>query len=55
MVAALWGTVFQVIIVPTHWALEWGEVQGKAVSEHILARVGEANLPADGGGAAVYN
>jgi hypothetical protein len=55
MMAALWGTAFQVAIMPTRWALEWGEAQGKAVSRRILSRVGEANLPADGGGAATLN
>jgi hypothetical protein len=32
MMAALWGTAFQIAIMPTRWALEWGETQGKAVS-----------------------
>jgi hypothetical protein len=52
IMAALWGTAFQIAIMPTRWALEWGEMQGKAVSRRILARVGGANLPADGGRAA---
>ncbi len=55
MMATLWGTAFQIAIMPTRWALEWGEMQGKAVSRRILVRVGGANLPADGGQAATLN
>ncbi len=55
MMAALWGTAFQIAIMPTRWALEWGETQGKAVSRRILARVGGANFHADRGGAATLN
>jgi hypothetical protein len=55
MMAAFWGTVFQIAIMPARWALEWGEAQGEAASRTILARVGGANLPADGGGAASIN
>jgi hypothetical protein len=31
MMAAFWGTAFQIIIMPSRWALEWGQAQGKAV------------------------
>jgi hypothetical protein len=55
MMAAFWGKAFQIIIMPTRWALEWGEAQGKAVSQTIEARVGGVNLPADGGGTASIN
>ncbi len=55
MMAAFWGTAFQIVIMPTRWALEWGEAQGKAVSQTIEARIGGANLPADGGGTASIN
>jgi hypothetical protein len=55
MVTVFWGTAFQIAIMPARWALEWGECQGKAVSQAILARVGGANLPADGGGTASIN
>jgi hypothetical protein len=55
MMAAFWGTAFQIAIMPTRWALEWGEAQGKAVSQTIEARVGGANLPVDGGGTASTN
>jgi hypothetical protein len=55
MLAALWGTAFQVITMPAQWALEWGEVQGRAISQRTLSRVGGANLPADGGGHAAVN
>jgi hypothetical protein len=55
ILVALWGTAFQVIVMPTQCALEWGEMQGSAVSRHILSRVGGANLPADGGGPAAFN
>jgi hypothetical protein len=52
MMAAFWGTAFQIITMPSRWALEWGQAQGEAVSQAIEARVGEANLPIDGGGTA---
>ncbi len=52
MMASFWGTAFQIIIMPSRWALEWGQAQGKAVSQTIEARVGGANLPIDGGGTA---
>ncbi len=55
MMAAFWGTAFQIIIMPSRWALEWGQAQGKAVSQAIEARVGGANLPVDGGGTASSN
>ncbi len=55
MMAAFWGTAFQIAIMPARWALEWGEAQGKTASQAILARVGGANLPADGGGTASVN
>ncbi len=55
MMAAFWGMAFQIAIMPTRWALEWGEAQGKTASQAILARVGGANLPADGGGTASNN
>ncbi len=55
MLAALWGTAFQIFTMPTQWALEWGEVQGRAISRQILSRVGGADLPADGGGSAANN
>jgi hypothetical protein len=29
MAAAIWGTAFQVVIMPGRWALEWGQNQGK--------------------------
>ncbi len=50
MMAAVWGTAFQIITMPCRWALEWGQAQGEAVSQAIEARVGGANLPIDGGG-----
>jgi hypothetical protein len=50
MMAAVWGTAFQIITMPSRWALEWGQAQGEAVSQAIEARVGVANLPIDGGG-----
>jgi hypothetical protein len=55
MLAALWGTAFQMFTMPTQWALEWGEAQGRAISQQILSRVVGANLPADGGGPAADN
>jgi hypothetical protein len=35
MMAAFWGTAFQIIIMSSRWALEWGQAQGKAVSQTI--------------------
>ncbi len=55
MMAAFWGTAFQIITMPSRWALEWGQAQGEAVSQAIEARVGGANLPIDGGGTASKN
>jgi hypothetical protein len=55
MMAAFWGTAFQIVIMPSRWALEWGQAQGKAVSQALEARVGGVNLPADGGGTASIN
>jgi hypothetical protein len=55
MMAAFWGTAFQIITMPSRWALEWGQAQGEAVSQAIEARVGRANLPIDGGGTASKN
>jgi hypothetical protein len=52
MMAAFWGTAFQIITKPSRWALEWGQAQGEAVLQAIEARVGGANLPIDRGGTA---
>jgi hypothetical protein len=52
MLAALWGTAFQIFTMPTQWALEWGEVLGRVISRQILSRVVGADLPTDGGGSA---
>jgi hypothetical protein len=30
MMAAVWGTAFQIITMPSRWALEWGQAQGEA-------------------------
>ncbi len=40
MLAAMWGTVFQVFTMLTQWALEYRELQGRAISHHVLSRVG---------------
>jgi hypothetical protein len=50
VVAALWSTAFQVVIMPCRWALEWGQNQGEAIAQAMEDRVGGANLPLDGGG-----
>ncbi len=50
MMTAVWGTAFQIITMPSRWALEWGQAQGEAVSQAMEARVGGANLPIEGGG-----
>ena len=55
MAAALWGTAFQVVIMPYRWALEWGQNQGDAIARTMENKVGGANLPLDGGGAGAIN
>ncbi len=55
MAAAVWGTAFQMIIMPGRWALEWGQSQGEVISRAVEARVGGANLPVDGGGTGSKN
>jgi hypothetical protein len=55
MMAAVWSTTFQIVIMPSRWALEWGQTQGEAVSRAIEARVEGANLPIDGGGTSSKN
>jgi hypothetical protein len=55
MAAALWGTAFQVVIMPYRWALEWGQGQGEAIAQALEAKVGGANLPLDGGGTSTIN
>ncbi len=50
MAAALWGTAFQVVIMPYRWALEWGQDQGETIAQTMEDKVGGANLPLDGGG-----
>ena len=50
MVAALWSTAFQVVVMPYRWALEWGQNQGEAIARTMEDKVGGANLPLDGGG-----
>ncbi len=53
--SVLWGTAFQMITMPGRWALEWGRVQGEAISQTMEARIGGANLPIDGGGTSSKN
>ncbi len=55
MAAAVWGTAFQMIIMPSRWALEWGRSQGEMISRAMEAKVGGANLPIDGGGTGSNN
>ena len=55
MAAALWGTAFQVVIMPCRWALEWGQNQGEAIAQAMEDKVGGANLPLDGGGTSTIN
>ncbi len=55
MVAALWSTAFQVVIMPYRWALEWGRDQGEAIAWAMEDKVGGANLPLDGGGTSTVN
>jgi hypothetical protein len=55
MAAAVWGTAFQMIIMPGRWALEWGQSQGEVISRAMEAKVGGANLPIDGGGTGSNN
>jgi hypothetical protein len=55
MAAAIWSTAFQVVIMPSRWALEWGRNQGEMIAQAMEARVGGANLPIDGGGTSPDN
>jgi hypothetical protein len=55
MAAAIWGTAFQVVIMPGRWALEWGQSQGEVIAQALETRVGGANLPIDGGGTGSNN
>ena len=55
MVAALWSTAFQVVIMPCRWALEWGRDQGEVIAQAMEVKVGGANLPIDGGGTGSIN
>jgi hypothetical protein len=55
MIAAVWGTAFQMITMPGRWALEWGRVQGEAISQTLEAKIGRANLPIDVGGTGSRN
>jgi hypothetical protein len=55
MMAAVWGTAFQIITMPSRWALERGQAQGEAVSQAMEARIGGANLPMDGEGTSSKN
>ena len=55
MAAAVWGTAFQMIIMPGRWALEWGQSQGEVIAQAMEAKVGGANLPIDGGGTGSNN
>jgi hypothetical protein len=50
MAAAIWGTAFQVAIMPGRWALEWGQSQGGVIARAMEVRAGGANPPIDGGG-----
>ena len=55
MVAALWSTAFQVVIMPCRWALEWGQDQGETIAQAMEDKVGGANLPLDGGGTSTFD
>ena len=57
MAVAIWGTAFQVVMMPGRWALEWGQSQGEMIAQAMEARigVGGANLPIDGGGTGSNN
>ncbi len=50
-----YGTVFQVVIMPGRWAMEWGQNQGEVIAQAMEAKVGGANLPIDGGGTGSSN
>jgi hypothetical protein len=52
MLAAAWGTAFQVVSLPVHWALECGERHRRIVAHHMDSRVGGVDLPTAGGGPA---
>ena len=55
MAAAVWGTAFQVVIMPGRWALEWGQSLGEVIARAMEVKVGRANLPIDGGGTGSNN
>jgi hypothetical protein len=55
MLAAAWGTAFQVVSLPTRWALECGERHGKTIACNMESRVGGVDLPAARGGPAAFN
>ncbi len=55
MAVAVWGTAFQVVIMPGRWALEWGQSQGEVIAQAMEAKAGGANLPIDGGGTGPNN
>ncbi len=55
MVAVLWSTAFQVVIMPYRWALEWGRDQGEVIAPAMEDKVEGANLPLDGGGTSTVN
>jgi hypothetical protein len=55
ILAAAWGTTFQVVSLPTGWALEYGEQHGRTIVRHMESRVGGVDLPAAGGGPAAFN
>ncbi len=55
MATAVWGTAFQVTIMPGRWALEWGQSQGEVIARAMEVKVGGASLPVDGGGTGPNN
>jgi ribulose kinase len=55
MAAAIWGTAFQVAIMPGRWALEWGQSQGGVIARAMEVRAGGANLPIEGEGTGSNN
>jgi hypothetical protein len=55
MLAAVWGTAFQVVSLQARWALECGERQERTLAHHMKSRVGGVDFPAAGGDPAAFN
>ncbi len=55
MWAALWGTAFQMVVLPVRWAMKCGEQHGRVVTYLMESSVGSVELLEAGGGHAAFN